>query len=79
MPAKAWIMQVLTQKHTADIHWMSLIWMKHSRRNAWTPWLWGKVRWWGIGAPWERLPILRAYCGQHHGALIQSRLAHCPA
>ena len=43
------------------------------------PWLWGQVRWWVIGAPWERLPVLCALCGQYHGASVQSRLAHCPA
>ena len=50
-PAKAWIMQARRQKHTTDVHWVSWIPMKHYRRNAWTPWLWGQVRWWGIGAP----------------------------
>ena len=77
-PAKAWIMQVRGQKHTTDVHWVSWIPMKHYRRNAWTPWLWGQVGWWGIGAPWERLPVLCALCAQYHGA-VQSRLAHCPA
>ena len=77
-PAKAWIMQVRRQKHTAYAHWVSWLPMKHYRRNAWTPWLWGQVRWWGIGAPWERLPVLCAHCGQHHGASVQSRLAYSP-
>ena len=45
-PAMAWNMQVRRQKHTTDVHWVSLIPMKHYRRNAWTPWLWGQVRWW---------------------------------
>ena len=53
--------------------------MKHYRRNAWTPWFWGQVRWWGTGAPWERSPTLCSTCGQHHGASVQSRLAYCPA
>ena len=53
--------------------------MKHYRRNAWTPWLWGQVRWWGTGAPWERSPTLCSNCGQQHGASVQSRLAYCPA
>ena len=38
-PAKAWIMQVRRQKHTAVVHWVSWLPMKHYRRNAWTPWL----------------------------------------
>ena len=50
-PAKAWIMQVRRQKQTPDVHWVSWLPMKHYRRNAWTPWLWGQVRWWGMGAP----------------------------
>ena len=53
--------------------------MKHYRRNAWTPWLWGQVRWWGTRAPWERTPTLCSQCGQQHGASVQSRLAYCPA
>ena len=53
--------------------------MKHYRRNAWTPWLWGQVSWWGISAPWERSPTLCSKCSQHHGAPVQSRLAYCPA
>ena len=53
--------------------------MKHYRRNAWTPWLWGQVRWWRTGAPWERSPTLCSNCGQQHGASVQSRLAYCPA
>ena len=52
-PAKAWIMQVRRQKQTPEVHWVSWLPMKHYRRNAWTPWLWGQVRWWGVGAPWE--------------------------
>ena len=50
-PAKAWIMQVRRQKHTADVHRVCWLPMKHYRRNAWTPWLWGQIRWLGIGAP----------------------------
>ena len=57
-PAKAWIPQVRRQKHTPEVHWVSWLPMKHYRRNAWTPWLWGQVRWWGTGAPWERSPTL---------------------
>ena len=38
-PAKAWILQVRTEKHTADVHWARWIPVKHYRRNAWTPWL----------------------------------------
>ena len=53
--------------------------MKHYRRNAWTPWLWEQVRWWGVGAPWERTPRLCSQCGQQHGASVQSRPAYCPA
>ena len=30
-PAKAWIMQVRRQKHTAEVHWVSWIPMKHYR------------------------------------------------
>ena len=78
-PAKAWIMQVRRQKHTPEVHWVSWPPMKHYRRNAWTPWLWGQVRWWGTGAPWERSPTLCSKCGQHHGASVQSRLAYCIA
>ena len=78
-PAKAWIMQVRRQKHTPEVHWVSWLPMKHYRRNAWTPWLWGQVRWWGTGAPWERLPALCAKCGQQHEASVQSRLAYRPA
>ena len=78
-PAKAWIMQVRRQKHTREVHWASWLPMKHYRRNAWTPWLWGQVRWWGTGAPWERSPTLCSKCGQHHEASIQSRVAYCPA
>ena len=55
-PAKAWIMQVRRQKQTPDVHWVSWLPMKHYRRNAWTPWLWGQVRWWEMGAPSERTP-----------------------
>ena len=58
---------------------MSWLPMKHYRRNAWTPWLWGQVRWWGTLAPWERSPTLCSQCGQHHGASVQSRLVYCPA
>ena len=36
-PAKAWC----RQKHTAHVHWVSWLPMKHYRRNTWTPWLWG--------------------------------------
>ena len=78
-PAKAWIMQVCRQKQTPEVHWVSWLPMKHFRRNAWTPWLWGQVRWWGVGAPWERTPTLCSQCGQQHGAGVQSRLAYCPA
>ena len=34
------------------VHRVSWLPMKYYLRNAWTPWLWGQVRWWGIGAPW---------------------------
>ena len=78
-PAKAWIMQVRRQKHTPEVHRVSWLPMKHYRRNAWTPWLWGQVRWWGTGAPWEWSPALCANFGQQHGASVQSRLAYCPA
>ena len=78
-PAKAWIMQVRRQKQTPEVHWVSWLPMKHYRRNTWTPWLWGQVRWWGVGAPWERTPTLCSQCGQQHGASVQSRLAYCPA
>ena len=44
--AKACIMQVCRQKQTPEVHWVSWLPMKHYRRNAWTPWLWGQVRWW---------------------------------
>ena len=57
-PAKAWIMQVRRQKQTPEVHGVSWLPMKHYRRNAWIPWLWGQVRWWGIGAPWKRTPTL---------------------
>ena len=50
-PATAWIMHVRRQKHTPEVHWVSWLPMKQYGRNAWTPWLWGEVRWWGIGAP----------------------------
>ena len=50
--------------------------MKHYRRNAWTLWMWGQVRRWGVGAPWERTPTLCSQCGQQHGASVQSRLEH---
>ena len=75
-PAKAWIMQVRRQKHTADVHWVSWIPMKHYRRNAWNLLRRGQVRWWRFGAPWERLPVLFALRGQYHRASVQSRLAH---
>ena len=78
-PAKAWIMQVRRQKQTPDVHWVSWLPMKHYRRNAWTPWLWGQVRWWGMGAPWERTPRLCSQCGHQHGALVQSNFSYCPA
>ena len=78
-PTNTWIMQVCRQQHTPEVHWVSLLPMKHYRRNAWTPWLWGQVRWWGTGAPWERLPAMCAKCGQQHGLSVRSRLAHCPA
>ena len=78
-PAKAWIMQVRRQKQTPEVHWVSWLPMKDYRRNAWTPWLWGQVRWWGGGAPWERTPTLCFQCGQQHGASMQSRVAYCPA
>ena len=77
--AKAWIMQVRRQKHTPEVHRVSWLPMKHYRRNTWTPWLWGQVRWWGTGAPWERSPTLCSKCGQQHGASMHSRLAYCPA
>ena len=48
-PAKSWIMQLRQQEHTADVHWVSWIPLKHYRRSAWLPWLWGQVRWWGQG------------------------------
>ena len=67
-PAKAWIMQVRKQKHTPEVHCMSWLPMKQYRRNAWTPWLWGQVRWWVPGSPWERTPTLRSKCGERHGA-----------
>ena len=57
---------------------MSWLPMKHYTRNAWTPWLWGQVRWWGTDAPWERSFALCANIGQQHGASVQSRLAYCP-
>ena len=78
-PAKAWIMQLGRQKQTPEVHWVSWLPMKHYRRNAWTPWLWGQVRWCGVGAPWEQTPTLCSQCGQQHGAPVQSRLAYCPA
>ena len=78
-PAKAWMMQVRRQKHTLEVHWVSLLPMKHYARNAWTPWLWEQVRRWGTGAPWERTPTLCSKCGQQHAASVQSRLAYCPA
>ena len=78
-PAKAWIMQVRRQKQTPEVHWVSWLPMKHYRRNASTPWLWGQVRWWGVGAPWERTPTLCSQCGQQHGASVQLRLPYCPA
>ena len=58
---------------------MSWLPIKYYRRNTWTPWLWGQVRWWGTGAPWGRLRALCANCGQRHGASVLSRLAYCPA
>ena len=70
-PAKARIMQ--------EVHWVSWLPMKHYRRNAWTPWLWGQVRWWGLGAPWEQTPTLYSECDQQHGASVQLRLTYCPA
>ena len=78
-PAKAWIMQVRRQKQTPEVHWVSWLPLKHYRRNAWTPWLWGLVRWLGVGAAWERTPRLCSQCGHQHGASVQSRLAYCPA
>ena len=69
-PTKAWIMQVRGQKHTPEVHWVSWLPMKHYRRNAWTPWLWGQVRWWGTGTPWERSPTLCSNRGQQHGASV---------
>ena len=41
-PAKAWIMQVRRQKHTAHVHLVSWILMKHYHRNTWNPWLWAR-------------------------------------
>ena len=75
-PAKAWSTQVPRQKHTPEVPWVSWLPMKHYRRNAWTPWLRGQVRWWGTGAPGERLPALCVHSGQQHGE-SQSRLAYC--
>ena len=40
-PAKAWIMQVRRQKHTADVHRVSWLPMKHYRRNACLVWCTG--------------------------------------
>ena len=57
-PAKLSIMQLRRQKFRAETQWISWKPLKHYRRNTWIPWLWGQVRWWGHGAPWERIPTL---------------------
>ena len=47
--------------------------LKHYRRAAWLPWLWGQ------GAPWERIPTLCASCSTRHGGSVQMRPARCGA
>ena len=58
------------------VSWVPL---KHYRRAAWLPWLWGEVRWWGQGAPWEQIPTLCGSCGLRHGGSVQMCLAMCRA
>ena len=69
--AKTWILQLRRLKLMAEVHWVTWVPVEHYQRNAWVPWLWGQVRWWGIGAPWERLPTLCAAADSSTGALFQ--------
>ena len=69
-PAKSWIMQLRRQKQTANVQWVSWIPLKRCWRSAWLPWLWGQVRWWGQGPPWERVPTVCRSCGLKHGSSV---------
>ena len=78
-PPKTWLMKMRSQKTVENVHWMTWLPLKGTRRTTWLPWLWGHVRWHNCAAPWERNPANCTLCPKQHGASVQSRLIHCQA
>ena len=44
---------------------------------CWVKWLWGQVRWDGMGVPWDHTTPKCPLCPLHHGTTIHKRLIHC--
>ena len=77
-PAKKWIIEYRNEVKWGGTHWMSWLPLRGSRRMTWITWLWGNVRWQGIGAPWERGKEKCPLCGCIHGTTVHNRLIQCP-
>ena len=62
-PAKKWIMEYRHEATWGGTHWMSRLPLKGTQRVTWITWLWGNVRWQGIGPPWEKGQAKCPPCG----------------
>ena len=48
--------------------------MRGDRRMLCVEWLWGEIRWDGMGAPWDHTT---PKCPLHHGTTVHKHLIHC--
>ena len=76
-PAQKWILQRRGVVTFDGAHGVFRLPMRRDRRMLWVKWLWGQVRWDGIGAPWDHTSPKCPICPLHHGTTVHKHLIPC--